>query len=74
MMVMAIRVDAFLEENEYFERVEKLIAGIKATPTAAGFQEISMPGERESRLAEQRKNNGVPVLESLYNEVLGLKK
>jgi len=74
MTVMAIRVDAFLEETEYFERVEKLISGIKATPTATGFQEISMPGERESHMAEQRKKEGVPVLESLYNEVVSLKK
>ena len=33
----------------------------KACPLAEGFDEILMPGERESRLAESRRKLGVPI-------------
>jgi L-2-hydroxycarboxylate dehydrogenase (NAD+) len=79
---LAFRPDLFIAPEQYRAKMGDLVARAKATPRAEGFDEILMPGEGESRLAESRRKSGVPITEedfkmlaseeSLSEESLGL--
>ena len=58
---LVFRPDLFVTRDEYRERMDELVARAKASPLAQGFDEILMPGERESRMAESRRKTGVPI-------------
>lgn len=48
-MVMALNIEAFGAADEFAQRMERIIAEVKATPLAEGFDEIFYPGEIEVR-------------------------
>ncbi|MBV9561925.1 MAG: Ldh family oxidoreductase [Bradyrhizobium sp.] len=47
--VMAIKPDLFVSREEYTRRMVTLVQRVHADPTAEGFDEVIMPGERERR-------------------------
>ena len=58
----AMRIEAFQPLADYKERMEQMIAALKATPKRADVDEIMIPGEPEHALSEQRRAEGrVPV-------------
>ncbi len=66
----AIEVDYFMDLAEFKARMDRFIDGLKAAPTAPGFDEILMPGEPEARrCAANRKAGSVPVALENFNEV-----
>ena len=68
---MAIDVSRFMPMDAFTARVDMMIDMVKACPTAAGFDEIMMPGEPEERMEEARRRDGV----ALPDEVVeGLRK
>lgn len=48
-MTIALNIDAFQPQAEFAEHMEQMIAELKATPLAAGHEEIFYPGELEAR-------------------------
>lgn len=60
-LFFVFRSDLFITREEYRARMDELVRRAKACPLAEGFDEILMPGERESRLAESRRKLGVPI-------------
>lgn len=58
---LAIRPDLFMPAGEYAGRMADLVARSKATPKAAGFDEILMPGEPEARTEAIRARDGIPL-------------
>lgn len=60
-LFLAFRPDLFMPREEYVARMDALVSRAKACPLAEGFDEILMPGEREARLAAERRQAGVPV-------------
>jgi len=57
---MALKPGIFVTEDAFRARMDALVETVKATPLAEGFDEILMPGEKEARLAAERKKNGIP--------------
>ena len=60
-IVAAINIGMFTDVEEYKAHVDKVIEGIKALPTADGFEEILVPGEPEDRIEEERGRIGIPL-------------
>lgn len=60
-IVAAVDIAAFGDANDYAERVDALIDGIKALPTADGSDEVLVPGELEHRAYERRSVDGIPL-------------
>jgi L-2-hydroxycarboxylate dehydrogenase (NAD+) len=60
-LFLALRVDLFMPSQEYDTRIDALVDRAKASPTADGFDEILMPGERESRMAATRRREGLLI-------------
>jgi LDH2 family malate/lactate/ureidoglycolate dehydrogenase len=60
-MVLAIDVAAVADPDGFADRMEALIAEMKAVPLASGFEEIFYPGEIEDRSAARREREGIEV-------------
>jgi len=60
-VVAAVHIGAFTDVTEYKRHVDRLIVGLKALPTAEGFEEVLVPGEPESRVRAQREREGIPL-------------
>ncbi len=58
---MALKPDLFAPEGAYAARMDDLVTRAKATPRAAGYDEILMPGEPEARIADQRRREGLVI-------------
>jgi LDH2 family malate/lactate/ureidoglycolate dehydrogenase len=58
--IMAMKPDLFVSRDEYGKRMDTLVQRVHACPTAEGFDEVIMPGERERRLEMQHRRTGVP--------------
>jgi LDH2 family malate/lactate/ureidoglycolate dehydrogenase len=60
-MVLAVDVAAVADPDGFAERMEALIAEMKAVPLASGFEEIFYPGEIEDRSRARREREGIEV-------------
>jgi LDH2 family malate/lactate/ureidoglycolate dehydrogenase len=58
--IMAMKPDLFVSRDEYLGRMDTLAQRVHANPTAEGFDEVIMPGERERRLEKKYRHIGVP--------------
>ncbi len=58
--IMAMKPDLFVSRDEYMKRMDTLAKRVHLNPTAEGFDEVIMPGERERRLEAQHRRTGVP--------------
>jgi LDH2 family malate/lactate/ureidoglycolate dehydrogenase len=58
--IMAMKPDLFISRDEYEGRMDTLAQRVHANPTAEGFDEVIMPGERERRLEAKHRRTGVP--------------
>lgn len=57
----AIDIGKFLDVETFKARADAMYDELKAAPTAPGFQEIMIPGEIESRLAEKSLAEGIAI-------------
>jgi len=57
---LALKPDLFVPLAQYRERMDALIARVRACPPAAGFTEVLIAGEPELRHEAQRRRCGIP--------------
>jgi LDH2 family malate/lactate/ureidoglycolate dehydrogenase len=60
-LVLAVDVAAVADPGGFAERMEALIAEMKAVPLAEGFEEIFYPGEIEDRNRARREREGIEL-------------
>ncbi len=65
----AVDIQAFSPLEIFLERVRHLIAHVKSSRTSPGVEEILLPGEPEHRTAQKRRRDGIPVEESIWDEI-----
>jgi LDH2 family malate/lactate/ureidoglycolate dehydrogenase len=58
---IAIDIERFMPVAEFTARVERLVKMIKATPPAAGYDEVLVAGEPEWRAEAVRTRDGIPI-------------
>jgi LDH2 family malate/lactate/ureidoglycolate dehydrogenase len=58
---LAIDVERFLPPGEFRSRMEYLVTTIKAVTPAAGYSEVLVAGEPETRNEARRLSKGVPI-------------
>ena len=66
----AINIAALLPYEEFIQTVQEQIAWVKSAKPKPGFEEILYPGEPEYRTAQRRGAEGIPVEESIWQEML----
>jgi LDH2 family malate/lactate/ureidoglycolate dehydrogenase len=60
-MMIAINIGAFVDVNEYHDRIEKFRSGIKNSKRAEGFDEIFLPGEIELQKLKSATSISMPA-------------
>lgn len=68
--MMAINVDAFLPIQEFKNRVDQLVQKIHSAPRAKDVERIYLPGEIEHLYERKRRPEGIPLPETVYQDLL----
>jgi LDH2 family malate/lactate/ureidoglycolate dehydrogenase len=66
-MFLAIDVARFMPVAEFTARVEKLVAIVKSTPAAPGYDEVLVAGDPEWRTEAERRQNGIPIAQGNWD-------
>lgn len=71
-LFMALLPQAFDEATDFAAHVEALKARLKAVAPAEGFDEALAPGEPEARAYAKRVKEGIPLPESVWEDLRAL--
>jgi LDH2 family malate/lactate/ureidoglycolate dehydrogenase len=66
-MYMAIDVARFMPVAEFTARVEQLVALMKSTPAAPGYDEVMVAGDPEWRMETERRRHGIPIAQGNWD-------
>lgn len=69
-LLWAIDVSAFRGLAEFQQELEDLIAYLKASRSAPG-EEVLYPGEKEARISEKRRREGLPLAQTTVEAIQG---
>lgn len=69
LFIQVINVEAFQPLDEFRAEVGRFVDYVKATPTAEGFDEVLLPGERSHRTKKERLADGIPVEDATWNQI-----
>lgn len=69
-----VDISKFVELDVFKNRVDQMVAEIKALPKNEGVNEIFVSGEIESRRKAERKEKGIAVPDVVFEELKGLGK
>ena len=68
-LMIALDIANFTPLDDFYDHVDGLVAHVKASPTAPGFDEILTPGEIEARQTERRLREGIPVDDETWRQI-----
>jgi uncharacterized oxidoreductase len=68
-LALAIKIEAFIDLDEYLEEIGILCDWIKSSPTAPGFDKIYLPGEIEWEKRSDREVNGIFIEDETWNKI-----
>lgn len=71
-LMVAWSIEAFLPEHEFATYVEGMLQRIKESQPAAGFDEVLLPGEPESRTQAERERDGIPIPDATWQKLTSL--
>ena len=69
---LGIKIDGFMQVEQFKGLVDQYIAYIKNTPLVEGANEIYLPGEIEHRNLERNKVEGIGIPDSVISELVEL--
>jgi LDH2 family malate/lactate/ureidoglycolate dehydrogenase len=70
----AINLSGFLPPEEFKERMDRMIATYHGFPKAKGVNRITIPGELEWEIEQERRQNGIPLDEEVIRSLKDLAK
>ncbi|MBB3058916.1 Ldh family oxidoreductase [Mucilaginibacter gotjawali] len=70
--VGAMRVDGFRPLDEFKANMDNWIARFKSASTVDPNQKVIIPGEPELEAEADRKKNGIPIVDAVWNDLKGL--
>lgn len=65
----AMRIDAFRPAEEFKKHMDQWIERFRAAKTAEGFEKVMIPGDPEREMEELRKEQGIPLLGPVVNDL-----
>lgn len=71
-LLLAWTIDRFTPLQTFQSHVANLLDHIKSSPPADGFTEVLLPGEVEVRRRAERLQQGVPISEAVWQELVDL--
>ena len=67
--MIVIDIETFRALGDFKDDADALTSILKTLPRQAGFDEITMPGERSQRTEARRRKNGIPIPAKLWAEL-----
>lgn len=67
---VAIDIARFLPVEEFTARMERLVALVKTTPPAPGYDEVMVAGDPEWRTEAERLKNGIPISDGNWESLI----
>jgi LDH2 family malate/lactate/ureidoglycolate dehydrogenase len=67
--IVAVNIASFVDVPEFKKKVDYVWEEMKSSPRLPGFDEIRLPGERSTRIYEDRMANGVPLSRELHSSL-----
>lgn len=67
--ILTMKVDSFMPIEEFKQRMDLQLSSIRALKPATGFNAVSYPGERESRMEKERSGKGIPLSEQTMKDM-----
>ncbi|MGC1784090.1 MAG: Ldh family oxidoreductase [Acidobacteriaceae bacterium] len=64
-----LNIAAFIDFDEFIERMDRTIDSIKACRKRPGVEEILIPGERSARNAQRNSTEGIPLSDETLKEI-----
>ena len=68
-LMIVLDIAKFTPLDEFYEHIDRLVAYMKSSPTAPGFDEILVPGEIEARQTERRLREGIPIDDETWRQI-----
>jgi LDH2 family malate/lactate/ureidoglycolate dehydrogenase len=68
----AMRIDAFRPADEFKQNMDKWIRRFRASKPVAGQEKVIIPGDPERAFESERMKQGIPVVESVSNDLQSL--
>ncbi|TMI71055.1 MAG: Ldh family oxidoreductase [Bacteroidetes bacterium] len=65
----AMRIDAFRPAEEFKMHMDKWIRGFRSAKTVKGHEKVLIPGDPEREMEEKYKIEGLPLLESVVEDL-----
>ncbi|GGC84584.1 putative oxidoreductase YjmC [Thalassobacillus devorans] len=65
--IITIDPGLFIDKKEFMQNMDQMIDELHDVQPAKGFDSVLVPGEPEQMKEEVRKEEGIPVPESIYN-------
>jgi LDH2 family malate/lactate/ureidoglycolate dehydrogenase len=65
---LVIDIKRLIPVDDFNQRMSDMIREIKEIPLAEGVKSIRIPGERRKSIAQERKENGIPINAGLLKE------
>jgi LDH2 family malate/lactate/ureidoglycolate dehydrogenase len=67
--LLAVDIASFRPLANFTRDADELTTLLKALPRQAGFDEITLPGERSARTEARRRKSGIPIPAKLWEEL-----
>jgi len=67
---LAIDVSRFMPLDEFERRMRSLVAMVKSSKTAKGYDEVLVAGEPEWRAEEHRRRDGIPLSDGVWQNLV----
>lgn len=68
----AMRIDAFRTANEFKDHMDNWITRFRNATPAPGHEKVLIPGDPEREMEEIRNTEGIPVVDSVVEEISAL--
>ena len=69
-LAIAIKIEDFIDLEEFEQEVEYLIEWVKSSKKLPGVEEIYVPGEVEQVNREKRLQEGIPIPDEVWNDIV----
>ncbi|MGP4059540.1 ureidoglycolate dehydrogenase [Halobacillus sp. H74] len=66
-VIVTIDAGLFIDKEVFLENIDKMIDELHAVKPAEGFPSVMVPGEPEQLKEEARRQEGIPIPQSIYN-------
>ncbi len=70
----AMRIDAFRPADEFKQHMDNWIKGFRSAKTIKNESKVLIPGDPEREMEKERKQNGIPLLKPVINDLQELGK